>query len=71
MAKGIYRHIKNDRLYTIVHILIDVHSLSRNVLYAGIYATPYKSRGDKIRYIQKDHQACTEFVKDNFTLISE
>ncbi len=72
---NLYRYKENGRLYTVEHLILDIHHLNRNG-FAGIYATPYKWEGDVIRYT-KEGRAYGEsfepekFFKENFELVAE
>ena len=66
---NLYRHNQNKKLYTITHLILDIHHLNNNV-FAGIYAYPYKHKSKQITFLSNDKNECMNFVKDNFTLRS-
>lgn len=66
---NIYRNNENNKLYTINHLIKDIYHLNNNE-FAGIYATPYNHKDEQIIFINKDLNLCTDFVDNNFKLIS-
>ena len=70
----IFRHKENKKLYTIEHLIKDIYHLNRNG-FSGIYATPYKWKGETIKYIlqQKRYDMFNpeKFVEDNFEIVRE
>jgi len=66
---NIYRHKENKKLYTIDHLILDIHFLNCNE-HAGIYASPYNWRGEQIKFQNKNHEKCKFFVKCNFEIVA-
>lgn len=82
---NLYRYKENGRLYTVEHLILDIHPVEHLILdihhlncngFAGIYATPYKWDGDIIRYT-KDGRTYGEpfepekFFQENFEKVAE
>lgn len=66
---NIYRCKKTKHLYTIEHLIHDIHHLNKNA-FAGIYAYPFLTFGDKIIFYSQNHDECNLFVSDNFELVA-
>jgi len=67
---NIYRHKENKKLYTIEHLLLDIHHLNNNE-FAGIYAHPYNWKGDTIVYQSKSSNCCLSYVRSHFEIVSK
>jgi hypothetical protein len=66
---NIYRHKENKKLYTIHHLIFDIHHLNRNA-FAGIYADTYNWKGEQIKFQNQNHEECKVFVEQNFEIVS-
>lgn len=66
---NIYRHKENKKLYTIEHLILDIRHLNRNA-FAGVYADPYKWKGEYIVFQNKNQDKCNIFVERNFEIIA-
>ena len=66
---NLYRHKENRKLYTIEHIILDIHHLNNNE-FTGIYAYPFDSNGEIIVFKGKNTDDCETFVKHNFDIVS-
>lgn len=66
---NLYRYKENSKVYVIEHLILDMHHLNCNE-FAGIYAYPYKWKGDVIQHRSKDHTVCKNFIDDNFEKIA-
>ena len=66
----IYRSKLNNKLYTIEHLIYDIH-FANNGESQGIYAYPYDWIGKEIHFLCKDVDKCSEYVTDNFDIVSE
>jgi hypothetical protein len=65
----IFRSRANNRLYIIHELIHDVRFLNRNA-FAGIYAIPYKWKGEQISVIGKTDDWYHCFIADNFNAVS-
>ena len=66
----LYRHNENQKLYTIEHLVKDIHHLNNNA-FAGIYCIPHQWEGDIIKLTNNNLIDCNRFVVDTFTIVSE
>lgn len=66
---NIYRHKENMKLYTIEHLINDIHHLNANA-FSGIYADTYNWAGEPIVFQNKNHDECNDFIKNNFEKIA-
>jgi len=66
----LYRNNQNSKLYTIEHLILDIKFTNRNEN-TGIYAYPFNFNGDVIKFLNRDHNKCNQFVVDNFTQVCE
>lgn len=65
----IFRSNKNNELYFIEHLILDIYHLSNNGL-AGIYAYPYRHNGESFVYYTKNKLSAEKYVSENFIPIS-
>lgn len=65
----IFRNISDKKLYTIDHLILDIKHLNNNAD-AGVYARPYKWKGEDITYKSKDKDKCNKFILENFIKIA-
>jgi hypothetical protein len=66
----IFRHIANNKLYIIEHLICDHKHLNNNAD-AGIYAYSYDHVSETIIFRNKSIEKCEQFVKTNFIKIAE
>lgn len=73
----IFKHKQTNKLYTIEHLIVDLHFLNRGAN-TGIYATPYKWKGEVIEYTKQmwmdgeiNDFVPKKFVEDNFEIVAE
>jgi hypothetical protein len=66
---NIFRNNKDQRLYTISHLIKDIRHLNNNG-FAGIYAEPFKWDGEQMVFYSKNHLECQTFVSENFTIVA-
>lgn len=66
----LYRHKDNKKLYTINHLVVDIHHLNFNS-FAGIYAEPYDWRGEQIIFRSRKHEDCDVFIEQNFEIVTK
>lgn len=74
----LYRYKKNNLLYTIEHLVLDIHFTNCNG-FSGIYAYPYpdRTKGEVIRYMLDEQSGRgrafdpNRFVEENFEKVAE
>lgn len=73
----LFRHKQNKKLYIVEHLKLDLRFLNGNA-YSGIYACPYKWKGETISYTLDDFQEGKidefnprKFVEENFIEVAE
>lgn len=66
---NIYRHKEDKKLYTIEHLIHDIHHLNNNAS-AGIYAETFRWNGKTIKFLSKNHDECKNFVSENFEIVA-
>ena len=72
---NLYRNKDNGFLYIIEHLIYDIRFMNCNA-FAGIYARPYKWKGQTIRYTINNKPFDEpfnplKFVEDNFEKVTE
>lgn len=65
----IFKNLNDNKSYIIEHLIYDIHHLNHGA-FCGIYAYPYKWKGNTIHLQSKDIEECQQFVTDNFEPIS-
>lgn len=67
---NIYRNKQNQKLYIIDHLIRDIRYLNNNE-FAGIYAIPFKWKGEQIVFKSRNISKCNEFVSGTFNLVAQ
>jgi len=66
---NLYRHKLEQKLYTIEHLIQDIHHLNENA-FAGIYAYPYRWKGEIISFKSTNDDKCFKFIDDTFEIVA-
>jgi hypothetical protein len=66
----IYRHKENGLLYTIEHVVQDLHHLNNNG-FAGIHPNPFGHTCAVENFYSKKGAECAQHVANTFEVVSE